>query len=72
MNGERKSNAAAPSSHVCPRCKQPVETVVERHKTMGMYVPVWTAGPCHNPRCQESVAEPGGTRSGTRRHLAES
>ncbi|MFC5244862.1 hypothetical protein [Streptomyces atrovirens] len=39
---------------VCPVCGQPVETVVRRHKTLGAWVPVWTHGPCRNPRCRES------------------
>ncbi|MFI2375909.1 hypothetical protein ACH5AO_12690 [Streptomyces sp. NPDC018964] len=39
---------------VCPVCGQPVETVVRRHKTLGAWVPVWTRGPCRNPRCRES------------------
>jgi hypothetical protein len=34
-----------------------VDAVVERHKTMGVYVPVWIAGPCHNPNCDECVPE---------------
>ncbi|MFC9131026.1 hypothetical protein ACFT4A_29850 [Streptomyces sp. NPDC057099] len=37
--------------HVCPTCGQPVETVVRRHKTLGTWVPLWVAGPCHNPEC---------------------
>lgn len=59
MNRERKPTDAAPShhGHACRSCKQPVDTVVERHKTMGVYVPVWVAGPCHNPQCQQYVAE---------------
>jgi hypothetical protein len=44
--------------HACPVCGQPVETVVRRHKTLGAWVPVWVAGPCHNPRC-EAYAEEG-------------
>jgi hypothetical protein len=43
--------------HVCPVCGQPVETVVRRHKTLGAWVPVWVAGPCHNPDCEASVEE---------------
>ncbi|GAA2291046.1 hypothetical protein GCM10010415_73530 [Streptomyces atrovirens] len=31
-----------------------METVVRRHKTLGAWVPVWTHGPCRNPRCRES------------------
>ncbi|MFE1200041.1 hypothetical protein ACFW6E_46450 [Streptomyces olivaceoviridis] len=30
---------------------------MERHKTMGVYVPRWTAGPCHNPNCKQYVPE---------------
>ncbi|MFF5366890.1 hypothetical protein [Streptomyces sp. NPDC013187] len=57
MNTERKPQETKPSSHVCRSCKQPVDTVVERHKTMGMYVPIWAPGPCHNPRCRQYVPE---------------
>ncbi|MFF1263941.1 MULTISPECIES: hypothetical protein [unclassified Streptomyces] len=30
---------------------------MERHKSMGVYVPHWTAGPCHNPDCEKYVPE---------------
>ncbi|MEU6349518.1 hypothetical protein ABZ896_09345 [Streptomyces sp. NPDC047072] len=43
--------------HVCPACGQPVRTVVRRHKTLGAWVPLWVAGPCHNPECAAYVAE---------------
>ncbi|MER6856184.1 hypothetical protein [Streptomyces pilosus] len=46
-----------PAGHVCGSCRHPVDTVVERHKTFGMYVPQWTAGPCHNPDCEHYVPE---------------
>ncbi|MER5533842.1 hypothetical protein [Streptomyces mirabilis] len=45
--------------HVCPACRQPVTTVVRRHKTLGVFVPVWGPGPCHNPECEMYVGEPG-------------
>ncbi|MCZ1001973.1 hypothetical protein O1M63_34420 [Streptomyces mirabilis] len=45
--------------HVCPACRQPVSTVVRRHKTLGAFVPVWGPGPCHNPECEAYVGEPG-------------
>ncbi|MER7685677.1 hypothetical protein [Streptomyces sp. NPDC097610] len=45
--------------HVCPACRQPVTTVVRRHKTLGAFVPVWGPGPCHNPECERYVGEPG-------------
>lgn len=52
--------------HVCPACRQPVTTVVRRHKTLGAFVPVWGPGPCHNPECETYVGEPGaGTRAGS-------
>ncbi|GAA3831782.1 hypothetical protein GCM10022403_076220 [Streptomyces coacervatus] len=38
-----------------------METVVKRHKTLGAWVPLWVAGPCHNPACEAYVddgAEP--------------
>jgi hypothetical protein len=41
----------ASDEYVCPVCKQPVETVVRRHKTLGIFVPVWGPGPCQNPKC---------------------
>ncbi|WUR80212.1 hypothetical protein OG967_15920 [Streptomyces phaeochromogenes] len=39
--------------YVCPVCKQAVDTVVRRHKTLGVFVPLWGAGPCQNPECAE-------------------
>ncbi|HZF88449.1 hypothetical protein [Streptomyces sp.] len=57
MNSDRKRRTGRTSGHACRSCKQPVDTVVERHKTMGVYVPVWTAGPCHNPQCERYVPE---------------
>ncbi|MFI1940840.1 hypothetical protein ACH44C_27290 [Streptomyces purpureus] len=39
---------------VCPACKHPVDTVIKRrHKTLGVFVPVWEPGPCRNPDCPE-------------------
>ncbi|WP_343999808.1 hypothetical protein [Streptomyces thermocarboxydovorans] len=57
MNGERKHRVTLPAGQVCPSCKHPVETVVERHKTMGVYVPLWVAGPCRNPHCSRYEPE---------------
>ncbi|MFF3019357.1 hypothetical protein [Streptomyces sp. NPDC057939] len=43
----------------CPACKQSVSTTVKRrHKTLGVYVPVWVPGPCHNPACPDYLADP--------------
>lgn len=32
-----------------------METVVERYKTLGAWVPRWVAGPCHNRECEAYV-----------------
>ncbi|MGP4003366.1 hypothetical protein [Streptomyces sp. 8N706] len=46
----RPSESAAAS--VCPECGRPVDTViVGRRKALGVFVPVWGPGPCHNPAC---------------------
>ena len=37
--------------YVCPVCKQSVDTVVRRHKTLGVFVPLWGPGPCQNRAC---------------------
>ncbi|MCP3769604.1 MULTISPECIES: hypothetical protein [Streptomyces] len=43
---------------VCPVCKQPVTAMVRgRHKTLGVVVPVWRPGPCHNTECSEHLKE---------------
>lgn len=57
MSSEQKSPANTSFKYVCRSCKQPVEGVVERHKNMGVFVPHWIAGPCHNPRCDMYVPE---------------
>ncbi|CAL9625861.1 hypothetical protein [Streptomyces sp. enrichment culture] len=54
---KKKSEPTTPPAFVCRSCKQPVDAVVERHKTMGVFVPSWTAGPCHNRRCDDYVPE---------------
>ncbi|MFF5254107.1 hypothetical protein ACFY4K_18960 [Streptomyces leeuwenhoekii] len=55
MGTKQKSRTTKPTGYVCGSCKQPVDAVVERHKTMGVFVPSWIAGPCHNPRCAQYV-----------------
>ncbi|WP_416982311.1 hypothetical protein [Streptomyces sp. T028] len=42
---------------VCPVCGQPVQSVVQRYKTLGAWVPRWVPGPCHNPECEAHVEE---------------
>ena len=56
--------------HVCPVCGQTVDTVVQRHKTLGAWVPRWVAGPCHNPDCEAHV-EPGGEQHGHTEHAKD-
>ncbi|MFF3290398.1 hypothetical protein [Streptomyces sp. NPDC003023] len=52
MSSEK--HAAARSGHVCPSCGRAMPTSVERHKSMGVYVPVYTEGPCDNSDCSRS------------------
>ncbi|MGY6026016.1 hypothetical protein [Streptomyces spinosirectus] len=52
------------SERVCPVCGQPVETVVKRYKTLGVWVPRWVAGPCRNPGCEARVPEGVGEEPG--------
>ncbi|MEU8777371.1 hypothetical protein [Streptomyces sp. NPDC048606] len=51
---EEKHPAATRPGHVCPTCKQPLPATVRRHKTMGVYVPLYDDAPCANPSCRES------------------
>ncbi|MFD3825827.1 hypothetical protein [Streptomyces sp. NPDC058625] len=52
---------------VCPVCKQSVTTRVKgRHKTLGIFVPVWRPGPCHNAECSEYLKD--SKQSGHRDH----
>ncbi|MFF4245899.1 hypothetical protein ACFYY2_15680 [Streptomyces sp. NPDC001822] len=54
---ERQTGRQA--EYACPACKQPVDTVIERHKTLGIFVPHWGPGPCHNADCHRYSAEDG-------------
>jgi hypothetical protein len=47
----------ADAKYVCRTCGHPVATVAERRKTMGVFFPVWVAGPCHNRECPDYVPE---------------
>lgn len=43
----------------CPVCKHTLDlTIKKRHKTLGIFVPVWGPGPCRNPDCPEYLEEP--------------
>lgn len=50
---ERQTDRQA--EYACPACKQPVATVMARHKTLGIFVPHWGPGPCHNPECHRGT-----------------
>lgn len=51
-----KHAAASQSGHLCPSCRRPLPATVERHKTMGVYVPVYSDGPCDNSACSRGTA----------------
>ncbi|MFC9267389.1 hypothetical protein ACWGRF_25020 [Streptomyces zhihengii] len=51
-----KHAAASQSGHLCPSCHSPLPATVERHKTMGVYVPVYSDGPCDNSACSRDAA----------------
>lgn len=54
---ERQTDRQA--AYACPACKKPVDTVLARHKTLGIFVPHWGPGPCHNPECHRYGESPG-------------
>ncbi|MFE0904913.1 hypothetical protein [Streptomyces rochei] len=43
--------------YTCPSCGHHVPAEVTRHKTLGIYVPVWRRGTCHNPDCSAAGPE---------------
>ncbi|TXS52897.1 hypothetical protein [Streptomyces sp. t39] len=51
-----KHAAASASGHLCPSCRRPLPATVERHKTMGVFVPVYSEGPCDNSACSRGPA----------------
>ncbi|MFJ9856740.1 hypothetical protein ACIRVN_04470 [Streptomyces albogriseolus] len=57
MSSDHKRDRTRTTELLCGSCGRPVETVVTRHKTMGVNVPHWRAGPCHNPDCVDYVPE---------------
>jgi tellurite resistance protein TerC len=58
---QRKSEAYA-----CPTCKKSVPAAVHRHKTLGVFVPVWGPGACQNRDCPDFRLDPHHKRSPTR------
>ncbi|MFJ5280982.1 hypothetical protein [Streptomyces parvulus] len=43
---------------ICPTCGHTVPAEITRHKTLGIYVPVWGPGTCRNPDCGRSAPDP--------------
>ncbi|QNP66751.1 hypothetical protein [Streptomyces genisteinicus] len=58
-----KHAAASQSGHLCPTCGRQLPATVERHKTMGVYVPVYSDGPCDNSACSRGPAAAPATRT---------
>jgi uncharacterized radical SAM superfamily Fe-S cluster-containing enzyme len=56
---ERTKTAQVTSERedVCPSCGHTVPAEVTRHKTLGIYVPVWRRGTCHNPDCATAAPD---------------
>ncbi|MET9322501.1 hypothetical protein ABZX75_20265 [Streptomyces sp. NPDC003038] len=54
---ERAAPQAGHGQKTCPACGSPVETVVKRRKSLGIFVPEWGPGPCRNPKCRAYVPE---------------
>ncbi|MBT2378040.1 hypothetical protein AMK21_05905 [Streptomyces sp. CB00316] len=52
---ERETQPRA--AFMCPTCKHPVASEIQRRKTLGIFVPVWRPGPCGNPDCGDYAAE---------------
>lgn len=47
-----------PEAYVCPTCKKSVPTGIHRHKTLGVFVPVWGPGACQNRDCPDFRLDP--------------
>ncbi|MFD6109353.1 hypothetical protein ACWGQT_04705 [Streptomyces yangpuensis] len=54
MDGEKHPAASLPG-HLCPSCHQQLPATVQRHKTMGVYVPLYADAPCTNPACPQAA-----------------
>ncbi|MGW7198311.1 hypothetical protein [Streptomyces chryseus] len=63
--GSNEHETETRARHVCPVCKHPVVSEIKRHKSLGVFVPVWRPGPCRNPECAAYVPEADGEHSET-------
>ncbi|GHH42876.1 hypothetical protein HNQ79_002359 [Streptomyces candidus] len=52
-----------PEEYSCPTCKGSVPVVAHRHKTLGVFVPVWGPGPCPHRECPDFRLDPKRKRS---------
>ncbi len=51
--------AGSRGTSACPVCRHPLDMIIKkRHKTLGIFVPVWAPGPCHNPDCSDYLQQP--------------
>ncbi|MEU4653341.1 hypothetical protein AB0G32_05250 [Streptomyces sp. NPDC023723] len=69
--GKRLHASAPQAGRVCPVCQNYVAAEVTRHKTMGVFVPLWKPGRCHTPDCPEHLRgaeHRGDTRSAPQPH----
>ncbi|WP_411101941.1 hypothetical protein [Streptomyces sp. cmx-4-9] len=48
---ERAAPQAGHGQQTCPACGGAVDTVVRRHKSLGVFVPEWVPGPCRDREC---------------------
>lgn len=55
--GAKAQHTKSPREDICPHCGHHVPPEVTRHKTLGIYVPVWHPGTCLNPDCGASDEE---------------
>lgn len=55
-----------PEAYVCPTCKQSVSAAVHRHKTLGVFVPVWGPSACQNHDCPDFRLDPSHKHSASR------
>ncbi|MEU6756821.1 hypothetical protein [Streptomyces sp. NPDC046685] len=57
--GKEQHEAGPQGVVTCPECGYPVHTVIKRrHKTLGVFVPVWGPGPCQNQDCLAYQMDP--------------
>ncbi|MFB7464450.1 hypothetical protein ACFCZ1_13305 [Streptomyces sp. NPDC056224] len=50
---------AGHEQQVCPACGSPVDTVLRRRKSLGIFIPEWVPGSCRNPECPRYTSPAG-------------